>query len=470
MMKINREETSGLIEGVMDDLAEKKGFLSITDEAELRKVCRSAKEILKTTDKIIKSYIRVSTDKEGIVRIPAYRIQHNNISGFYKGGIRFSEHVNESEVENLAILMTLKNALHQLPYGGAKGGVHVNPRKVTERELNLISKKYVQRFKPDIGPDHDIPAPDLGTNEKIIDWMVGEYKTIHPGEPYLGSFTGKSVENGGAKGRREATGIGTFLSYSWLMNEWYKSFSDGAGENLARNKQWETIQRLHEKASNKIDINVAVQGFGNVGSVAALEAYNYTNLRHKIVAVSDQHATLYSSDGLDIETLDQYAKIHFSLPKTQEEADKLNLGAEVLPPESVLTCDSDVLILAAIEDQVRKDNMKEIKADILVEGANAPVSLEADEHFENVGKVVIPDILANAGGVIVSYLEWKQSRVKEMYTRDEIIGEMSRQMKMTFDRVYDAYFTSDSDTMRYRCFMLALERLTSLLYKQGKLF
>ena len=469
-MIINREETSGLIEKVMDSLADKKGFLALQQDEDRHKACTSAKEILKTTDKIIKSYIRVSTDKAGIVRIPAYRIQHNDISGFYKGGIRFSEHVNESEVENLAILMTLKNALHELPYGGAKGGVHVDPNKVTERELNLIAKKYVQRFNPDIGPNHDIPAPDLGTNEKIIDWMVGEYKTINPGQPYLGSFTGKSVENGGALGRREATGVGTFLSYSWLMHEWFRNFSLQNEKDLARPKQWKTLESLHDKTKDNGEIKVAVQGFGNVGSVAALEVNNYPNIRHRVVAVSDQFTTLYNSAGLDLEALDAYSKVNFHLPRTEEEIAKLKIDAQMLPPESVLTCETDVLILAAIEDQIHKENMKEVKASVLVEGANAPVSLDADDYLESIGKIVIPDILANAGGVIVSYLEWKQSRVTEIYTREAIIAEMSQKMTQTFNRVYDAYFASDTHTMRYRCFQLSLERLTTLLYKQGKLF
>ncbi|MCM3716190.1 Glu/Leu/Phe/Val family dehydrogenase [Halalkalibacter oceani] len=465
---MEKKETRALIETVMEQLAEKVGFLGIEDEESRRRICSSAKEILKTTDKVIKSYIRVSTEKNGITRIPAYRVQHNNISGFYKGGIRFSEFVNEEEVENLAILMTLKNALHRLPFGGAKGGVHVDPRKYSERELNLISKKYVQRFARDIGPNHDIPAPDLGTNEKVIDWMVGEYKTINPGEPYLGSFTGKSVANGGAKGRREATGKGTFLSYSWLLNEWMKQYADEKAVN--RTKQWQTLQAFQEEISQGKEIAVAVQGFGNVGSVAALEAYRYQAIPHKVVAVSDRFTTLYHEQGLDIEKLVSYTAKGHDLPSNQEQLLAAGIEADVMPAIEVLTVPTDVLILAAVEDVINQNNMDKIQARILVEGANAPISQEADLFFEEQGTVVIPDILANAGGVIVSYLEWKQSRVTELYSEHDIYADMSAQMIETLQAVYEAYFSSVEKTMRFTCFTLSLARLTDLLYRHGKLY
>ncbi|WP_100406346.1 Glu/Leu/Phe/Val family dehydrogenase [Bacillus solitudinis] len=462
------QETRSLIEEVMEDLSQRQGFLGIEDEEKRHYVCSSAKEILKTTDKIIKSYIRVSTEKNGLMRIPAYRVQHNNISGFYKGGIRFSEFVNEEEVENLAILMTLKNALHRLPFGGAKGGVHVDPRKFSEKELNLISKKYVQRFARDIGPNHDIPAPDLGTNERIVDWMVGEYKTIHPGQVYLGSFTGKSVENGGAKGRRESTGKGTFLSYSWLLQEWAQNNSED--EIVNRGAQWETVNRLLEQEKQGTPIRVAVQGFGNVGSVAASEAYQYEKLNHQVVAVSDRFTTLYHPNGLDIGKLTAYTKKGRDLPANSEQLTEAGIEADIMQVKDVLTIDTDVLILAAVENQLVVENMREVKAKILVEGANAPISREADEYFEDNGKVVIPDILANAGGVIVSYLEWKQSRVTELYSEEDILSDMSAQMIQTLKAVYDAYFSSVENTMRFTCFSLSLERLAGLLYRQGKLY
>ncbi len=465
---MDKHETRMLIENVMEELSEQADFLGIEDNEKRKTVCASAKEILKTTDKIVKSYIRVSTEKHGIIRIPAYRVQHNNISGFYKGGIRFSEFVDEEEMENLAILMTLKNALHRLPFGGAKGGVQIDPRKFSERELNLISKKYVQRFAPDIGPNHDIPAPDLGTNERIIDWMVGEYKTIHPGEAYLGSFTGKSVENGGAKGRRESTGKGVFLSYSWMLNNWLEQYANE--KNINKTKQWETLNHLIEQHRTGKDIEIAIQGFGNVGSVVALEAYRYKEIKHRVVAVSDQFITLYNENGLDIERLINYTAGKRDLPANKEELEKAGIEASLLPVESVLTVKTDIIVLAAVENVIRKDNMKDVQAKLVVEAANAPISQEADAYFEENGNIVIPDILANAGGVIVSYLEWKQGMITELYSEHDIFTKMAAQMTETFKTVYDTYFSSVNQTMRATCFVLSLSRLTGLLYKHGKLF
>ncbi|MFD2703870.1 Glu/Leu/Phe/Val family dehydrogenase [Salibacterium lacus] len=468
---MDRSQTRVLIEEVIKDLKEKEDFLEMDDSSEREMTLESAGEILKTTDKIIKSYIRVSREDGGIIRIPAYRVQHNNISGFYKGGIRFSDNIEESEVENLAILMTLKNALHGLPFGGAKGGVDINPRDFTERELNLVSKKYVQRFALNIGPTQDIPAPDLGTNERIIDWMVGEYKTIHPGQAYSGSFTGKSVENNGARGRRESTGIGTYLSYFYLLNEWFAEKREKEeARHEARTNQWQTLENLYEKFIQKDPVDMAVQGFGNVGSVAALEAYNCSDVKHRVTAVSDQFVTLMNPEGLNIKKLEEYNSRYKRLPNTKEQLDEYNITAETAAPDAVLTLDVDVLIFAAVEDQVTKENMKDIKADILVEGANAPVSVEADLHLQEKGKVIIPDILANAGGVHVSYLEWKQSRVTEMYSKDEIVKEMGAQMKSTLQKVFEEYFHDSEHTMRFTCYSIALRRLTSLLYKHGKLF
>ncbi|RSL31629.1 Glu/Leu/Phe/Val dehydrogenase [Salibacterium salarium] len=466
---MDRSQTKVLIEDVITDLKEQGEFLPLDNTKERDKVLESAGEILKTTDKIIKSYIRVSRDGGAIERIPAYRVQHNNISGFYKGGIRFSEDVNESEVENLAILMTLKNALHGLPFGGAKGGVDINPRDYTERELNLISKKYVQRFALNIGPTQDIPAPDLGTDERIIDWMVGEYKTIHPGQAYSGSFTGKSVENSGAKGRRESTGIGTFLSYLYLLNEWFPEKRENA-DNKKEGREWDTLERLHTKFNEADPVDVAVQGFGNVGGIAALEAYNCTAAKHRVTAVSDQFVTLVNNDGLNVEKLITFTRKNNHLPDTKERLLEWKIDAEIKSPDDIVQLDTDVMIFAAIADQVTQENMRDIKADILVEGANAPVSVEADLYLQEQGKIIIPDILANAGGVHVSYLEWKQSRVTEMYSKEEILEEMGKQMKDSLMKVYDEYFLSSEHTMRFTCYSIALRRLTSLLHKHGKLF
>jgi glutamate dehydrogenase (NAD(P)+) len=466
-------QTKKTIEKAIDTLFEESGFLAELTQNRRKQIFDSGKEILTTTDKIIKSYIRVSRDNGSIVRIPAYRIQHNNSAGFYKGGIRFSADVHEDEVENLAFLMTLKNALHKLPYGGAKGGVVLNPREYSDRELYQVSKKYVHRFAPDLGPTHDIPAPDVGTNEKIMDWMVGEYKTIRPGENYLGSFTGKSIENGGARGRREATGKGAYHSYCWLVHKWVKDVlqNEETIQHHLKDKQFQQLKGLIEKSESQESISVAVQGFGNVGSVAALEAYQCSKLLHKVVSVSDHRVTLFNEKGLDIPQLVAHTNQHGELPATEDELKLAGIEADLLDRAAILTLDVDVLILAAIENQITEANMKEVKSQVIVEGANAPITQDADQYLHEQGVVVIPDILANAGGVIVSYLEWKQDRVTQLYTEKQVFDEMGSHMSETFQEVYTNYFLQKEDgNLRSTCYVSSVRRLFTLLNKHGKLF
>jgi glutamate dehydrogenase (NAD(P)+) len=409
--------------------------------------------------------------------LPGYRLiafKHNDISGFYKGGIRFSDTVNEDDVQNMAFLMTLKNSLHKLPFGGAKGGVTVNPADYSDRELQRISRNFVQQFATNIGPTHDIPAPDVGTNEKIMDWMVGEYKNLKPDENYLGSFTGKSIKNGGAKGRREATGKGVYHSYSWLLHDWAgHSNIENVSKNALHRKQFKVIKKLRDQSKQEKPIELAVQGFGNVGSVAALEAYQSNQLKHDVVSVSDHQVTLYNEDGLNIEKLLEYTEQNGNLlPSTKTVLKDAGIIAEILKRSDILTLNVDVLILAAIEKQITEKNMKEIKADIIVEGANAPITEEADQYLqsEECGCIIIPDILANAGGVIVSYLEWKQDRVTQSYTEEHVFKEMTSHMTNTFEDVYEPYFTLGLSSIREACYVEAVRRLFSLLYRQGRLY
>ncbi|UCZ53951.1 Glu/Leu/Phe/Val dehydrogenase [Bacillus shivajii] len=466
------KETQQMIEQMLGEIQHDEAFLPKLKGEKRQRVFRSGTEVLTTTDKVVKSYIRVSRDNRTIERIPAYRIQHNNIAGFYKGGIRFSEAVNEEEVENLAVLMTLKNALHNLPYGGAKGGVVLDPKEYSERELNLVSKKYVQRFAPDIGPTHDIPAPDMGTDERVMDWMVGEYKTVHPGENYLGAFTGKSIDNGGARGRREATGRGTYRCYWWLVHKWAREQKDKEelipkGEHV---KQYENLKSIYKKSDSGELIKLAVQGFGNVGSVAAKMADDCPDLKHHVVSVSDHKVTLFKENGLDIPKLVAYQEEYGHLPNTEEQLFKAGVEADLLDRDAILTLNVDVLILAAIEDQITEDNMKDVKASVFVEGANAPIRAEADHYLHSQGKVVIPDILANAGGVMVSYLEWKQDRITQFYTEQEVLDEMYEQMEESCKQVFTEYFTKGINGIRNTCYQNSLKRLFTLMYKHGKLF
>ncbi|MFC4736104.1 Glu/Leu/Phe/Val dehydrogenase [Bacillus daqingensis] len=464
------KDTQMLIKDMMKRLYEDDTFLPEENGDARERFFQSGTEILTTTDKVIKSYIRVSRDNREIERIPAYRVQHNNIAGFYKGGIRFNEHVNEEEVENLAVLMTLKNALHDLPYGGAKGGVVVSPNQYSTRELNMISKKYVQRFAPDIGPTHDIPAPDMGTNEETMDWMVGEFKTIHPGNNYMGAFTGKSVANGGAQGRREATGRGVYHSYLWLADSWASNVKEEEVPEGVHRQQLRSLHRVRNKNESGEPITAAVQGFGNVGSVAAQMADSCSRLNHRITAVSDHQVTLVNESGLDVDRLIKYQEKHRELPVSEELLSRIGVKADILPPEELVYQKVDVLFLAAVEDQITADNKELIHADIFVEGANAPIDKEADRYLHEQGKVVIPDVLANAGGVMVSYIEWKQDRVTYLYSEEEVLKDMTDHMSKSCEKVFDSYFREGLSGIRNTCYMHALKRLFTLLYRHGKLF
>lgn len=456
-------QTRKIVQESLDALLEDESFLPGVKGESRKKAFSSLTSILSTPNHIHKSFLRIALEDGRVERIPAFRVQHNNALGPYKGGIRFHESVNEEEVENLASLMTLKNALHDVPFGGGKGGILLDPRDYSEKELHLISKKYVQYFSDILGPDKDIPAPDMGSGEREMDWMMAEYKSIRPGHPYRGSFTGKSVVNGGSLGRREATGKGVFFSLKYLLHDFMKdkkSFltkNDGLfAKNLLK----------HEDRPLK----VAVQGFGNVGSVAALEAHQSTHLSIKVVAVSDRNVMLYNEDGLDIPGLIEYAqKNRGDLPDTEVALEEAEVKAEVHDRDDVLYLELDALILAALEDQIHKDNVEKVKANIIVEGANAPIESEADASLNDRGVIVIPDILANAGGVIVSYFEWLQGRETQFYSEEEVFKMLYEKMTHTFDTVLPMFF-GDPFSLRQNCYIHSVMKLSTVLYRQGKLY
>ncbi|UVI32905.1 Glu/Leu/Phe/Val family dehydrogenase [Paenibacillus spongiae] len=458
-----KNQTSVIIENSLLNLLEDPAFLPTLQEEARTKAFHSLASILSTPNKIHKSFLRIPLDNGEVVRIPAFRTQHNDTLGPYKGGIRFHESVNEEEVINLAALMTLKNALHEVPFGGGKGGVAINPRNYSARELYLICKKYVQYFSDILGPDKDIPAPDVGTGQREMDWMMSEYKSINPGKPYRGSFTGKSVLNGGSLGRREATGKGVYLTFRYLIHDFVTKHQRNlaSGNNAFGHTALGYMNR---------PLTMAVQGFGNVGSVVALEASRCTYLTNKVVAVSDRNITLYNPDGLDIPALISYAGTHNGdLPTTLEGISEAGVTAQIMGREDILYMNVDVLVLAALEDQIRVDNVDRIQARIIVEGANAPVSGEADQRITNNGGIVIPDILANAGGVIVSYFEWLQGRETQFYSEEQVFDLLNKKMQSTMDAVYPSYFES-ARSLRQTCYNYAVMKLSTNLYIQGKLY
>ncbi|GAB3064249.1 Glu/Leu/Phe/Val family dehydrogenase [Virgibacillus ainsalahensis] len=455
--------TKDIVHHSLQALLDDETFLPDLKDETREKAFASLVSILSTPNHVHKSFLRVTLENERVVRVPAFRVQHNNILGPYKGGIRFHETVEESEVSNLASLMTLKNALHEVPFGGGKGGVVINPREYETKELYLICKKYVQYFSEILGPEKDIPAPDVGTSAREMDWMMGEYKSIHPGMKYRSSFTGKSVVNGGSLGRRKATGKGVYFTFRYLMHNFIKE-----------NKHWleerENIFAKTALANKENTFTVAIQGFGNVGSVAAMEAYKCDYLNNKVLSVSDKNVTLYNSDGIDIPDLLKFtAENNNDLPVNEEELEAANIKATIMDRDEVLSLDVDVLVLAALGGQVHKDNMTDIKANIIVEAANAPLTKAADDYLSNKGVIIIPDILANAGGVIVSYLEWLQGRETQFLDEEQVYQKLHDKMQKTFDTVFPQFF-GDNFPLRQNCYIHAVMKLSTILFRQGKLY
>jgi glutamate dehydrogenase (NADP+) len=355
----------------------------------------------------------------------AYRMQHNNKRGPYKGGIRFHPDVNEDEVKALATLMSFKTAAVGLPLGGGKGGISVDPRKLSEAQLEELSRKYVQNLKDHIGPDQDVPAPDVNTNAKIIDWMVNEYEAL-TGDKSKASFTGKSIANGGSLGRDAATGRGGVI----------------------------VLRQLLEHDSKNEDLTYAVQGFGNVGSFFATVAAK-DHPSWKLVSASDSSATLYSSSGLDANELADYKEQHKSF------SDYKKPGVQVLGPESIIEQDADVLVLAALGDAVNKSNQKLVKAKTILELANGPVSEDAFDYLTSQGFQIIPDIIANAGGVVVSYLEWVQNKSGEHWPEEKVNKELERYMVKASD---DLFSTAEEKnvSLKEAAFINAINNLTAI--------
>lgn len=325
-----------------------------------------------------------------------FRSQHNDSRGPYKGGIRFHTEVSESEVKALSMWMTWKCAVAGIPFGGGKGGVIVDPKKLSETELENLSRAYSRGIADIIGVDKDVPAPDMNTNGKIMSWMSKEYES-HTGLPRAGVFTGMPVEDGGSKGRIEATGLGGF----YVLEELVKA------EGL-----------------KKEDLTIAIQGFGNVGSWFARIAHEYG---YKIVGLSDSKKTMIDMEGIDIGAIDMDKENNLvcSSPTCTE-------GHR----DDVLTMDVDILVPAAIENVITADNANDIKAKYVLELANGPTTPDADTMLEKRGIYVIPDILANSGGVTVSYFEWVQNKEDKFWEKEEVYMRLQNQISDAFKAVY----------------------------------
>ncbi|HVO86654.1 MAG TPA: Glu/Leu/Phe/Val dehydrogenase [Candidatus Binatia bacterium] len=353
----------------------------------------------------------------------AYRIQHSNRRGPYKGGIRFHPNVDLDEVRALATLMSFKTAAVGLPLGGGKGGISVDPKKLSDQQLEELSRKYVRHLQTNIGPDKDVPAPDVNTNPQIIDWMVDEYEQL-TGDKTKASFTGKSLDRGGSLGRDSATGRGGVIALQELL------------KYLGLDKQ---------------PIRIAIQGFGNVGSFFATVGAN-EHPNWKLVAVSDSAATLVSEDGLNADDLAKYKL------KRKSFADYQADGVEVLAATEIISRDVDVLVLAALEDAINENNARVVNAKIILELANGPVSETAFDYLNEKNTVIVPDIIANSGGVIVSYLEWVQNKNGQHWPEDRVNRELTNYMVKACDALFK---TADAKnvSLKEAAFINAIQNL-----------
>lgn len=347
-------------------------------------------------DRIIEVKVPVKMDNGVIKTFVGYRSQHNNVLGPYKGGIRFHQNVSREEVIALSMLMTLKCSANNLPLGGGKGGVIVNPKELSESELEKLSRSYAKAISPFIGEDVDVPAPDVNTDGRIMMWMLDEYeKTI--GKKSSATFTGKPVEFGGSLGRTEATGRGGVIVMENLLKK------------LEKNCQ-----------------TIAVQGFGNVGYYFAQIAYEKG---YKIVAISDSQGGIYHENGLDPEAVMAVKKEKGSVVNYQE--------GKVISNEELLELPVDILVPAALENIINKDNAKKIQAKVIIEMANGPITEDAYPILEEKSIISIPDILANGGGVIVSYFEWLQNKRNEKWTEEEVNHKLEEQLSTAFQEIFE---------------------------------
>jgi glutamate dehydrogenase (NAD(P)+) len=352
--------------------------------------------LLLTPERDVKVQVAIRLDNGEIETFVGYRIQHDSARGPMKGGLRFHPQVDEAEVLTLAQLMTWKTAVVDLPYGGAKGGIAVDPRSLSRAELERLTRKFVDQIHDMVGPDTDIPAPDMGTNAQVMAWFMNQYQAHHGFQPAC--VTGKPLELHGCEGREEATGRGVVVVAERLMHQ------------------------LGQKLAGK---TVALQGFGNVGSHCANLLFERGA---RVVAITDQRGGVANAAGLDIPVLLPYALKNDGVAGFS--------GGTPIANEDLFAQDVDILIPAALGGQLTADTAPTVRARYIVEAANDPTTPEADEIFLKKGITVVPDILANAGGVSVSYFEWVQNRSVVHWPLEEIRNRLEQRMSTAFDAVW----------------------------------
>jgi glutamate dehydrogenase/leucine dehydrogenase len=376
---------------------------------------------LQHPERQVRVYIPLQKDDGSLEIAEGYRVQYNGARGPYKGGIRFHPNADMDEVRALALWMTIKCAVVDLPMGGGKGGVTIDPKKLSAGEVERLSRGWVRRMRGVIGPDIDVPAPDVNTNAQIMSWMAEEYAEM-TGDTSGAVITGKPVESGGSEGRATATAQGGFYVFETLKN----------------------ALELPKKCT------VAIQGFGNAGRNAAKL---WSEAGHAVVAVSDSKGGIYNPDGLDIESV---------MDVKDETGSVGQYDAEVVSNEELLELGCDLLIPAALENQITIENAEKIKADVILELANGPTTPAADDVLHERGITVVPDILANAGGVTVSTFEWKQNKTGEQWGEARVLRDLHGVMERAAEAVWEQAQTLGTD-LRRGAFVLALRRVADAI-------
>jgi glutamate dehydrogenase (NAD(P)+) len=378
----------------------------------------SARLLLATPEREIRVQLPLRRDDGSLDVFIGYRVQHNSARGPYKGGIRFHPSADLDEVRALASLMTWKTAVVDVPYGGAKGGIAVDTSTLSKPELERLTRRYTRAIADLIGPTRDIPAPDMATNAQTMAWILDEYSQRFGHSP--GVVTGKPLELGGSAGRTEATGTGAIICLD---------------------------QAVKAAGMNRADTTIAIQGFGNVGSWAAREA---KDRGYKVVAVSDVSGAVHNAEGLDVQALVDRADEHGTIVGAP--------GTHQITNEELLALDVDVLIPAAIAGVINPGNVDTIRARMIVEGANGPVTPRADEKLAAGGVVIVPDILANAGGVTVSYFEWVQNIQRFRWPRSRVMGELESTLTNGY-RLVSQRAEKYGVSLRLAAFIVGVERV-----------
>ena len=400
--------------------------------AELDKLSDDAINVMCGTYREIQAQIAVPRDDGSMLVANGYRVQHNGARGPYKGGIRYHPDADLDEVRALASLMTWKTALVDIPFGGAKGGVQVDASDLSQKELERVTRRYTDQIGLVIGPTRDIPAPDMNTNAQTMSWIVDQYGRKNGHTTQI--VTGKPVELGGSWGREEATGRGVIVTMDEAVKE--LGYTDPG------------------------DVRIAIQGFGNVGSWAARIAADHG---YRIVAISDIRGGVHSDAGIDIDQAVEHVAETGSVVELP--------GTEPVDNDRLLELDVEALIPAALGEVITMDNVDRIQADLIIEAANHPVTPLADDALKDRGCLIVPDILANAGGVIVSYYEWVQNNQEIRWEHADVNHRLEKKLRESYRQCRDFQSSHDDDHLSFReaAFALAVERVVRVAELRGYL-